>query len=815
MASEESRHVYSSIQVGRVSCNVSFLISTENLSPSDAAIDAMGVWKLSKTKAKKCRGQMVRRRTYRNKACKDLVKAVVEPEEQQFPYVFIQYRFEGEPCSFDLLPHGNSKTSQSPYVRVNPSTMQLLKEETDGVASARKAFHNVEKKVGGLTGASAVSQLPRNTKQVYNMKSRKPKSMGSIREDPLFRSLNSMEMEDDQDRFHQQFIKTAGSTTHLLFNRRQVNDIKSLCTEFGKSSVLSVDVTFKLGPFWVLVTTYQNLILRRKGQQNHPVMIGPVALVKDKTEKSYSHLFKALVSEEPSLSQSLKGSGSDGEINVEKALDSSFQQAYRFRCANHLFNDVREKARQIGLPRATVESCIEELRNSCLTSTRESGATDLGNLVESWQKSADAGFKEPMTRFCSYVLRFVIPVIRDRVMAGNAELAGFPQFSKVLYTQNVSESGNAMLKNWTGFKESEVDAFILDLKELVTREEDDVARALVGLDSPYEVLEEFRPFVSKSADHLINADLTELERKRRKAKLINQAFSVVLSQADEFQPLGIHDARPQEEDTNLKTKGMPQLDDLAGLGFSEPMINGIRQKAQKLIAGDLVTRAFSGDQSRFVKSYSSNKPHLVQPHKQLGYRCDESCLQYKANKVCAHTVAAACDNNNLEGHIQLLVKANPKGSLDALCSGKPDAGKKANHKKKRARRRSPVQGSEFPKRTSTYPWRESCQPFVITRKQKRRVPKCPGCRKEFDESPPEMDIIVIHREKDWRAGTDKVTPVDNPRGYHLNLACIRARHPDFLRNPQNSKLVKDFDPNKEEEDLIVNALDLDMIPPSE
>ena len=146
MASEESRHVYSSIQVRRVSCNVSFLISTENLSPSDAAIDAMGVWKLSKTKAKKCRGQMVRRRTYRNKACKDLVKAVVEPEEQQFPYVFIQYRFEGEPCSFDLLPHGNSKTSQSPYVRVNPSTMQLLKEETDGVASARKAFHNVEKR---------------------------------------------------------------------------------------------------------------------------------------------------------------------------------------------------------------------------------------------------------------------------------------------------------------------------------------------------------------------------------------------------------------------------------------------------------------------------------------------------------------------------------------------------------------------------------------------------------------------------------------------------------------------------------------------
>ena len=183
-------------------------------------------------------------------------------------------------------------------------------------------------------------------------------------------------------------------------------------------------------------------------------------------------------------------------------------QEYRFRCGNHLFNDIREKARQIGLPRATVESSIEELRNVCLTSTCESGSTNLGNLLEKWQQCADAGFKEPMTSFCSYVSRYIMPVVRDRVISENAQLAGFPQFSKALYTQNVSESGNAMLKNWTGFKESDVDSFILDLKEMVMRE-DDVARALVGLESPYEVLEEFRLFLSKSADHLINPDLSK------------------------------------------------------------------------------------------------------------------------------------------------------------------------------------------------------------------------------------------------------------------------------------------------------------------
>ena len=79
---------------------------------------------------------------------------------------------------------------------------------------------------------------------------------------------------------------------------------------------------------------------------------------------------------------------------------------------------------------------------------------------------------------------------------------------------------------------------------------------------------------------------------------------------------------------------MLQLDRLEGLGFSEPMINGIKTKAHKLVPGGRVTRAFSGDESRFLKSFSSNKPHLVQPHKHLGYQCEESCLQYKATKVC-------------------------------------------------------------------------------------------------------------------------------------------------------------------------------------
>ena len=57
----------------------------------------------------------------------------------------------------------------------------------------------------------------------------------------------------------------------------------------------------------------------------------------------------------------------------------------------------------------------------------------------------------------------------------------------------------------------------------------------------------------------------------------------------------------------------------------------------------------------------------------------------------SHTVATACDNNQLEEHINCLLKARPDPSLDALASGRLDAGKKKGKKRKRVRKTSPAQ----------------------------------------------------------------------------------------------------------------------------
>ena len=41
---------------------------------------------------------------------------------------------------------------------------------------------------------------------------------------------------------------------------------------------------------------------------------------------------------------------------------------------------------------------------------------------------------------------------------------------------------------------------------------------------------------------------------------------------------------------------------------------------------------------------------------------------------------------------------------------------------------------------------------------------------------------------------------------------MRARHPEFLKNPETLNLVIDFAPNKDGEALILDKLELDMLP---
>ena len=83
------------------------------------------------------------------------------------------------------------------------------------------------------------------------------------------------------------------------------------------------------------------------------------------------------------------------------------------------------------------------------------------------------------------------------------------------------------------------------------------------------------------------------------------------------------------------------------------------------------------------------------------------------------------------------------------------------------------------KQSSPPPWTAGSYPLEITFWKDTRSNKCAGCHSPFKD--PAHGVILRRCEKDWIAGSSKskITPVVQPRAYHVDLDCIKRRHPDF------------------------------------
>ena len=77
------------------------------------------------------------------------------------------------------------------------------------------------------------------------------------------------------------------------------------------SSVLGIDLTFELGPFFVLVITYENTILENSTRGSSPSMIGPMMLCMLKDKETYVTQFQKMVSRRPGLCVHLRSYGTD------------------------------------------------------------------------------------------------------------------------------------------------------------------------------------------------------------------------------------------------------------------------------------------------------------------------------------------------------------------------------------------------------------------------------------------------------------------------------------------------------------------------
>ena len=102
-------------------------------------------------------------------------------------------------------------------------------------------------------------------------------------EDPIFQITEKMKEESQKgEKFIRGYYLDDDSPKVVLFTDQQWDDIASFrCNDIdGHKSILYVDVTFQLGSFFVLETSYQNTTLYTKNSSPPacPVFWGPSCL---------------------------------------------------------------------------------------------------------------------------------------------------------------------------------------------------------------------------------------------------------------------------------------------------------------------------------------------------------------------------------------------------------------------------------------------------------------------------------------------------------------------------------------------------------
>ena len=179
--------------------------------------------------------------------------------------VFVRYYFEGaEEHSIRLTLHGNSKAGCAiPYLRTYKSTVSKMKNNVGGNRSGLK---RVVQEIGRRSWRTRAQQfcwtVTAEWEAIEVPEGRVSAAKGG---GPHFsRSQKKWNGNPKKgDKFTRGYSLDDNSQKFVLFTDEQLDDIANFCCNDidGHKSILYVDVTFQLGPFFVLLTSYRNTAL--------------------------------------------------------------------------------------------------------------------------------------------------------------------------------------------------------------------------------------------------------------------------------------------------------------------------------------------------------------------------------------------------------------------------------------------------------------------------------------------------------------------------------------------------------------------------
>ena len=583
-----------------------------------------------------------------------------------------------------LQPHGNSK-SDKPFYPTLPSTLQAI--SGSHAAGNKQILSDVSSSVGGVLSASDPCSLPRSEQQVADVK-RRLKRSNSGGSDELAVVMQKAYLEDDGNQFIRE-MKILREPAIVVATERQINDLVRFCTNSSNFGIMTIDPTFCLGEFEVMVTTYRQLTLQSRRTADHPVFIGPVMIHYRKSFSTYLFFASTLVGMKPELSN-LKSFGTDGEEALFDAFQQVFPNAVHLLCALHMKRNVKAKLQELSIGehiqqmvmgdifgKQVNSQLIEGLVDSCDEKQFEEGLEALSKKWEGYDMSNSYGVHRPLHAFGVWFKQYKGNLLKKKMLKPVRTKAGLGN-QPLQFTTNASESINAVLKRKVGYKKSELPEFLDELRKVIDEQEHELERAVINK-GKYRLGVQHRKLEILESHWFMKMSLTQRESHIKKVLSLQVGSKIVPPRARLSVALndGDHSNKPScsrqlfpQSQSSERMLSIDVSQFCESVLIPRSVLDAIWRKGNELLndSNSICMVPGGNSKDRIVKSSSGPRPHIVTAKKKGQYTCDGECPNWKSLRVCSHTVAAAEDNNDLDAFIQWLKKAKKVPNMTELVT---------------------------------------------------------------------------------------------------------------------------------------------------
>ena len=370
------------------------------------------------------------------------------------PLILVQY-IGDETVAVDF-PHGNSKNSDSKYVRTMPSVLKHIESRCD--KEKPSTIYRSE-----VTKSSPISHMstsqPRNIKQVENLR-HKVIQEKRITHDSLYNLVEiAIDMPD--------FVHSLNIHPDLVCVVGQ----KALLNEFDRvlllrspsPQLISYDTTFQLGDFYLSSLCFSHTLF-----QNSPVIPALFLSHERKFQDHHSEFFTICKKLVPSLESTKYPFVTDEERSIVNSISNVLPNVPQLRCWNHIFRDIRRWLRAHGAPSKDVAIYLEHVRDLFHLQSQKEYSEALAEKKSIWSAP-----------FYDYYANNIQPDITSIARWSVAEFEVYDPYSGV--TTNQAESLNTVLKNLQQWNESPHDCMVLVLYYLQSYYKREIMRGIHGM----------------------------------------------------------------------------------------------------------------------------------------------------------------------------------------------------------------------------------------------------------------------------------------------------------------------------------------------